>query len=50
MLRDTLCGIVDCLALEMVEKEEHDYAVDNWTSGNICYECLFGVPPYKAEY
>lgn len=34
----------------MVEKKEHDYAVDNWTLGIICYEFLFGVPPYKAEY
>ncbi|KAL5222127.1 hypothetical protein ABZP36_026840 [Zizania latifolia] len=29
--RHTLCGTIDYLAPEMVEKKAHDHAVDNWT-------------------
>ncbi|KAI7988757.1 Serine/threonine-protein kinase Aurora-3 [Camellia lanceoleosa] len=27
----------------------HDYAVDNWTLGILCYEFLYGVPPFEVE-
>ncbi|XP_066362383.1 serine/threonine-protein kinase Aurora-3-like isoform X2 [Miscanthus floridulus] len=38
--RHTLCGTIDYLAPEMVEKKAHDHAVDNWTLGILCYEYL----------
>ncbi|THU74975.1 hypothetical protein C4D60_Mb04t39050 [Musa balbisiana] len=47
--RHTMCGTIDYLAPEMVEKKEHDHAVDNWTLGILCYEFLYGVPPFEAE-
>jgi len=47
--RKTMCGTLDYLAPEMVENKTHDYAVDNWTLGILCYEFLYGVPPFEAE-
>ncbi|KAG0477128.1 hypothetical protein HPP92_013518 [Vanilla planifolia] len=47
--RQTMCGTLDYLAPEMVEKKEHDHAVDNWTIGVLCYEFLYGVPPFEAD-
>ncbi|XP_047951452.1 serine/threonine-protein kinase Aurora-3 [Salvia hispanica] len=47
--RHTMCGTLDYLAPEMVEKKAHDYSVDNWTLGILCYEFLYGVPPFEAE-
>ncbi|XP_048334745.1 serine/threonine-protein kinase Aurora-3 isoform X2 [Ziziphus jujuba] len=47
--RHTMCGTLDYLAPEMVENKAHDYAVDNWTLGVLCYEFLFGAPPFEAE-
>eukprot|EP01080_Neovahlkampfia_damariscottae_P010207 gene10207-2627_t len=32
----------------MVEKKEHDHAVDLWTLGVLCYEFLVGQPPFLA--
>ncbi|XP_038709523.1 serine/threonine-protein kinase Aurora-3 isoform X2 [Tripterygium wilfordii] len=47
--RHTMCGTLDYLAPEMVQNKAHDYAVDNWTLGILCYEFLYGVPPFEAE-
>ncbi|KAM7472124.1 hypothetical protein LguiA_010307 [Lonicera macranthoides] len=47
--RHTMCGTLDYLAPEMVENKAHDYAVDNWTLGILCYEFLCGSPPFEAE-
>ncbi|KAK2665214.1 hypothetical protein Ddye_003788 [Dipteronia dyeriana] len=47
--RHTMCGTLDYLAPEMVENKAHDYAVDNWTLGVLCYEFLYGVPPFETE-
>jgi len=33
----------------MIEKKAHDHAVDNWTLGILCYEFLFGSPPFEAD-
>lgn len=47
--RHTMCGTLDYLAPELVENKAHDYAVDNWTLGILCYEFLYGAPPFEAE-
>ncbi|XP_050373351.1 serine/threonine-protein kinase Aurora-3 [Argentina anserina] len=47
--RRTMCGTLDYLAPEMVENRAHDYAVDNWTLGVLCYEFLYSTPPFEAE-
>ncbi|MQL86695.1 hypothetical protein Taro_019218 [Colocasia esculenta] len=44
-----MCGTIDYLAPEMVEKRAHDHAVDNWTLGVLCYEFLYGVPPFEDD-
>ena len=33
----------------MVEGRDHDAAVDVWSLGVLCYEFLFGRPPFEAE-
>ena len=33
----------------MIEKKTHDHAVDNWTLGILCYEFLYGSPPFEAD-
>jgi serine/threonine protein kinase len=33
----------------MIEKKAHDHAVDNWTLGILCYEFLYGSPPFEAD-
>ncbi|KAG1354620.1 hypothetical protein COCNU_07G007320 [Cocos nucifera] len=33
----------------MIENRAHDHAVDNWTLGVLCYEFLYGVPPFKED-
>ena len=46
--RKTLCGTLDYLAPEMVEGVEHDSGVDVWSLGVLCYEFLYGSPPFEA--
>ncbi|CAI0559582.1 unnamed protein product, partial [Linum tenue] len=46
--RHTMCGTLDYLAPELVENKAHDYTVDNWTLGVLCYEFLYGAPPFEA--
>ena len=46
--RKTLCGTLDYLPPEMVEGADHDATVDVWSLGVLCYEFLFGVPPFEA--
>merc|ERR1711998_784934 len=41
-------GTLDYLAPEMVVGLEHDHAVDLWSLGILCYEFLFGNPPFEA--
>ena len=40
--RQTLCGTLDYLPPEMIEKKIHDEKVDNWSIGVLCYELLVG--------
>lgn len=47
--RTTMCGTLDYLPPEMVEGHHHDAKVDVWSLGVLCYEFLYGVPPFEAE-
>ncbi|XP_020593719.1 serine/threonine-protein kinase Aurora-1 isoform X2 [Phalaenopsis equestris] len=47
--RKTMCGTLDYLPPEMVESVEHDAGVDIWSLGVLCYEFLYGVPPFEAK-
>ncbi|CAD5170049.1 unnamed protein product [Musa acuminata subsp. malaccensis] len=47
--RRTMCGTLDYLPPEMVESVEHDASVDIWSLGILCYEFLFGAPPFEAK-
>ncbi|EMG50149.1 Spindle assembly checkpoint kinase [Candida maltosa Xu316] len=44
--RLTLCGTPDYLSPEMIEHKHHDFAVDIWALGILCYEFLVGKPPF----
>lgn len=47
--RLTLCGTLDYLPPEMVDRREHDEQVDVWCLGILLYEFLVGKPPFEAE-
>jgi len=47
--RSTLCGTLDYLAPEMVERKDYDKAVDKWGLGVLLYEFLVGKPPFLAK-
>ncbi|KAK4755926.1 hypothetical protein SAY87_009683 [Trapa incisa] len=47
--RRTMCGTLDYLPPEMVESVEHDANVDIWSLGVLCYEFLYGIPPFEAK-
>ncbi|XP_020592232.1 serine/threonine-protein kinase Aurora-1-like [Phalaenopsis equestris] len=47
--RKTMCGTLDYLPPEMVESVDHDASVDIWSLGVLCYEFLYGVPPFEAK-
>lgn len=32
-----------------MENVEHDAGVDIWSLGVLCYEFLYGVPPFEAK-
>ena len=46
--RRTLCGTLDYLAPEMIEKKPHNSTVDLWCIGVLCFEFLAGNPPFYA--
>ncbi|KAH3681486.1 hypothetical protein WICPIJ_007565 [Wickerhamomyces pijperi] len=48
--RSTMCGTLDYLPPEMIEAKEHDYRVDVWALGVLCYEFVVGQPPFEEEF
>lgn len=46
--RGTLCGTLDYLPPEMVEGVRHSHHVDIWSLGILCFEFLYGSPPFEA--
>lgn len=47
--RATVCGTLDYLPPEMVKNLKHDYTVDLWSTGVLCYELITGKPPFEAK-
>ena len=45
--RRTLCGTLDYLPPEMVQKKAHNEKVDYWALGVLTYEFLVGNPPFE---
>ena len=44
--RQTMCGTVDYLAPELVERKEYGCDVDTWSVGVLLFEFLFGRAPF----
>lgn len=47
--RTTMCGTLDYLAPEILEKQKYDEKVDLWCLGVLCYELLVGKPPFETN-
>jgi serine/threonine protein kinase len=47
--RKTLCGTLDYLPPEMVDRKDHDDRVDIWCLGVLCYEFCTGRPPFETR-
>lgn len=48
--RETICGTLDYLSPEMVEGRSHDYRVDTWSLGILCYEFCTGNIYYTLDF
>ena len=46
--RKTFCGTLDYLCPEMINNVPHDYTVDIWCLGVLCYEFVTGSPPFES--
>ena len=44
-----MCGTLDYLAPEILEKQKYDEKVDLWCLGVLCYEFLVGKPPFETS-
>merc|ERR1711879_328374 len=45
--RTTLCGTLDYIPPEMINKNDHDDKVDVWALGILLFEFLTGKPPFE---
>lgn len=45
--RQTMCGTLDYLPPEMIERKDHDARVDLWALGVLAYEFIVGQPPFE---
>ncbi|KAJ0091163.1 hypothetical protein Patl1_12972 [Pistacia atlantica] len=45
----TIFNLTSCCIFLTVESVEHDASVDIWSLGVLCYEFLYGVPPFEAK-
>ncbi|XP_029780568.1 aurora kinase C [Suricata suricatta] len=46
--RKTMCGTLDYLSPEMIERKTYNEKVDLWCIGVLCYELLVGSPPFES--
>ncbi|KAH7489049.1 Aurora kinase A-A [Phytophthora ramorum] len=46
---NTMCGTLDYLPPEIVEKKLYDKSVDVWTLGILMFEFLTGDPPFETK-
>lgn len=46
--RRTLCGTLDYLPPEMVNKIDYNHSVDIWSIGILTFEFLTGNPPFES--
>jgi serine/threonine protein kinase len=47
--RFTYCGTLEYLAPEMHNKNKHDFSLDMWCLGVLCYELLVGSTPFESK-
>eukprot|EP01083_Nonionella_stella_P034467 94316_1 len=47
--RMTMCGTLDYIPPEMIEKKKHDPKVDVWALGVLMFEFLCGTPPFESN-
>ncbi|KAJ0172218.1 hypothetical protein K1T71_012191 [Dendrolimus kikuchii] len=47
--RKTMCGTLDYLPPEMINREVYDVSVDHWCIGVLLYEFLVGKPPFESD-
>lgn len=44
-----MCGTLDYLPPEMIDRKEYNNMVDNWCIGVLTYEFLVGHPPFESK-
>ncbi|RRT79462.1 hypothetical protein B296_00008762 [Ensete ventricosum] len=49
LVKDALPLSFPCILFFTVESVEHDASVDIWSLGILCYEFLYGAPPFEAK-
>ncbi|XP_047511163.1 aurora kinase B-like isoform X1 [Pieris napi] len=47
--RKTMCGTLDYLPPEMINRQVYNVSVDHWCIGVLLYEFLVGKPPFESE-